>query len=893
MDSSTSFGAWLRRHRKALDITQTELADRAGCVVGTIRSIEGDVRRPSRQLAARLADELQLDTDARTAFINAARGLLSADQLPMLPRTAPSVEPSTPLAAPRRAFNHARIQLPAQPTALIGRKAERAELDALLENPACRLITIVGPGGIGKTRLALAAAERAVGFVDGAVFVPLAAISNPAFIAPTILTALEVPLQSERDPRTQLLDLLRPKTILLVLDNLEQLLVLDTLPSDAATALLSELLAHAPGITLLATSRERLGIASEWLYDLGGLNTPAEATILSVEASSAGQLFVQRAQQIRRQFALTDGETRAVARICQLVEGMPLAIELAAAALRSRTCAEIAEAIERDLATLTAGLRMVPERHRSIIATFEHSWRLLSEEERSVFARLSVFHGGFVADAAVHVAQATILGSLALLVSLLVGAAPAQAQQRTCFAETGHCIGGRFAQYWQQNGSLAVFGYPLTDELTEQGRTVQYFERQRFELHNENAAPYDVLLGLLGEEILQQQGTHSHPIAPGPLAGCLWFPQTHHNVCDQVPNSGFKQYWTTHGLEFDGRAGKSYQESLALFGLPVSEPFQQSINGEMLEVQWFERARFEWHPGNADPYRVLLGRLGAEVQSAAGPTPSILAYASQDSPAEVLASFYNAVGRYEYQRAYGYWESPPSSYDQFVQGYADTASVQLIVQPPTFIDAGAGNLHTAIPTVLVATKRDGSTQRFGGCYVTHKANIQLDVWHLSQAQIAPLDASASIPTLLAGACAAFGVPAPAQVSYADQNTPVDLLASFYNAINRQDHQRAFSYWESPPSPYDQFAQGYADTASVQLIVQLPAFIDAGAGNLYAAIPTVLVATKRDGSQQSFVGCYTTHKANIQPDVWHLARATVAPAPPSLDIPSALAQACAT
>src|SRR5262245_31349051 len=489
----------------------------------------------------------------------------------------------------------------------------------------------------------------------------------------------------------------------------------------------------------------------------------------------------------------------------------------------------------------------------------------------------------------------SILCGLALLAALLVGPSHADAQQQTCFAQTGHCIGGRFAQYWQQNGGLPVFGYPLSDELTEQGRTVQYFERQRFELHSENAPPYDVLLGLLGEEVLQQQGSdwHTQPTSPGPVAGCLWFAQTQHNLCDQTPGSGFKRYWQTHGLEFDGQAGKSYQESLALFGLPVTEPFQDRINGELMEVQWFERARFEWHPGNTDPYRVLLGRLGAEVQIAQVPTPSTPVYASQDTPTDVLASFYNAINRQEYQRAYGYWESPPSPYDQFVQGYADTASVQLIVQPPTFIDAGAGNLHAAIPTVLVAMKRDGSQQRFGGCYVTHKANIQPDVWHLSQAQIAPLDASVSIPALLAQACAAYGVPSPTQVSYADQNTPVDLLASFYNAINRQEYQRAYGYWENPPSPYAQFVQGYADTASVQLIVQLPAFIGAGAGNLYAALPTVLVATQRNGSQQTFAGCYTAHKVNIQPDVWHLSRATIALAAANLAIPSALAQACAT
>jgi hypothetical protein len=347
----------------------------------------------------------------------------------------------------------------------------------------------------------------------------------------------------------------------------------------------------------------------------------------------------------------------------------------------------------------------------------------------------------------------SILCSLALLAALFVGGAPAGAQQRTCFAETGHCIGGRFAQYWQQNGGLAVFGYPLSDELTEQGRTVQYFERQRFELHGENTTPYDVLLGLLGNEILQQQGRHSWPIAPGPRAGCLWFQQTHHNVCDQTPGSGFKRYWQTHGLEFDGRAGKSYAESLALFGLPVTEPFQDTINGQMLEVQWFERARFEWHTGNVDPYRVLLGRLGAEVYSVTAPTSGTPLYASQDSPVEVLASFYNAINRQEYQRAYGYWEAPPNPYDRFAQGYADTVSVQLIVQPPTFIDAGAGNLHAAIPTVLIATKPDGSRQSFVGCYTTHKVNIQPDVWHLARATVAPAATSPDIPSALAQACA--------------------------------------------------------------------------------------------------------------------------------------------
>lgn len=132
---------------------------------------------------------------------------------------------------------------------------------------------------------------------------------------------------------------------------------------------------------------------------------------------------------------------------------------------------------------------------------------------------------------------------LALLLTLAaIGPRNVAAQSSSCFPETGFCIGGRFAQYWQQNGGLAVFGYPLSNELTEAQRIVQYFERQRFELHTENIAPYGVLLGLLGEEVLQQQGIdwHTQPVSPGPVAGCMWFPETRHNVCDQRPGDGFE-----------------------------------------------------------------------------------------------------------------------------------------------------------------------------------------------------------------------------------------------------------------------------------------------------------------------------------------------------------------
>jgi uncharacterized lipoprotein YbaY/heat shock protein HslJ len=205
-----------------------------------------------------------------------------------------------------------------------------------------------------------------------------------------------------------------------------------------------------------------------------------------------------------------------------------------------------------------------------------------------------------------------------------VGAAPAPQPQ--CFSETGHCVGGRFLQYWQQNGGLAVFGYPLSDEVAVLGHTAQYFERQRFELHSENAAPDDVLLGRLGDEMLRRRGTdwQTQPKAAGAQAGCRFFPETQHNACNLPGGPGFLTYWSNNGLEFDGRRGKSYAESLALFGLPLTEPQQETnASGDTVLTQWFERARFEYHPDNPAAYRVLLGRLGAEVMGLA-PSPGIV-----------------------------------------------------------------------------------------------------------------------------------------------------------------------------------------------------------------------------------------------------------------------------
>lgn len=204
---------------------------------------------------------------------------------------------------------------------------------------------------------------------------------------------------------------------------------------------------------------------------------------------------------------------------------------------------------------------------------------------------------------------------LILSVSLLALAPAAQAAPGDrCFPETTECIAGRFAQYWDGNGGLPVFGLPIGEQRQERGTegvfVSQWFERERFEAHPENRAPYDVLLGRLGDEALRRQGRDWQTFPKGQAqAGCQFFDATGHAVCEP-----FLSYWKTHGLEFDGQRGTAYDESLALFGYPLSEPaMETNSSGFTVLTQWFERARFEFLPNNPDPYKVLLGRLGAEV----------------------------------------------------------------------------------------------------------------------------------------------------------------------------------------------------------------------------------------------------------------------------------------
>ncbi len=218
-----------------------------------------------------------------------------------------------------------------------------------------------------------------------------------------------------------------------------------------------------------------------------------------------------------------------------------------------------------------------------------------------------------------------------LAFGLVIGAQPKQAAKaaQRCFTETNQCMEGRIAEFWEQNGGLSVFGFPISgqEQSTVDGKTftVQRFERNRLELHPENKRPYDVLLGRLGADRLGQQGRDWFGFAKSSdTGGCRVFAETGHAVCGAVLKA-----WRSNGLQIDGKKSVSDAESLALFGMPLSGLMTESLSdGKQYQVQWFERARFELHPENAAPYDVLLGLLGNEVGGAAVPAPAAAAPAA-------------------------------------------------------------------------------------------------------------------------------------------------------------------------------------------------------------------------------------------------------------------------
>src|SRR5829696_9146287 len=322
--------------------------------------------------------------------------------------------------------------LPRQPTAFVGREAEVRQVVDLLRREEVELLTLTGPGGTGKTRLALqAAAELLEDFADGVFFVPLAPLTASDLVPSAIASALGLRDEGERPLPDRLRDFLTDKQLLLLLDNVEHV-------SDAAS-LVADLLAAAPGLEVLATSRAPLRVRAEWEYPVAPLGLPPRQIpppeqLVQYEAV---RLFVARAQAVKPDFAVDDGNAAAVAEICRRLDGLPLAIELAAARCNLLSPREIAERLDASLATLAAGPRDAPARQQTLRATIDWSYELLSEGDKACFAAFAVFAGGATVAAAETVTGAE-LDALDRLVakSLLVRHPYAHAPTRLAMLET-------------------------------------------------------------------------------------------------------------------------------------------------------------------------------------------------------------------------------------------------------------------------------------------------------------------------------------------------------------------------------------------------------------------------------------------------------------------------
>jgi predicted ATPase/transcriptional regulator with XRE-family HTH domain len=428
-----SFGEWLRARRNALDLTQFELAQRAGCAEDTIGRMEAGTRRPSKQVATLLAEALDVPTHSRADFVRFAReggsgtalertrsGENTGDREHMgavssPARPAPSAHTARTSHSHPAAWTPYLSTVPQPPTPLIGREADINAAAALLQSGHTRLLTLTGPPGVGKTRLAVALASALVpAFPDGICFVPLAPLRSPVLFTSAVAHALGLSEGMEGLQPSAVLDSVRNKRLLLVLDNFEHVM--------AAAPQVGEWLRSSVQLRMLVTSRSALQLRGERLFPVPTLSVPSELLAKPAAGTVPGSdrradssepaalaaypsvaLFVERMQAADPGFHLTEANSRVVAELCRQMEGLPLAIELAAARSARLGPELVLARLQRRLDVVPGGTRSVPgdlPRHQQTLrAAIAWSYDLLGQAEQLLFARMSVFAGGATLDA--------------------------------------------------------------------------------------------------------------------------------------------------------------------------------------------------------------------------------------------------------------------------------------------------------------------------------------------------------------------------------------------------------------------------------------------------------------------------------------------------------------
>ena len=400
MQEEISFGIWLRKQRHALDLTRQAFANQVGCAEVTLRRIEAGTLKPSKELASILLGKLGIAETELPQWISFARGL--------------SGFPSQSISSSKKPTTN----LPAPLTTFIGREKEILDVIGLISKH--RLVTLIGPAGIGKTRLSIEAARAALSeFQDGTFFVALAPLplGDPKLIARAVIQALGFVEDANRPAEQQLLEGVGNKRMLLVLDNCEHLI-------EGVAALTSNILSTCPQIKIIATSRESLRIPGEWLYAIPTFDIPDENSSFDTETASKFPmliLFAERARAVQSDFTLTEDNLQLVTSICMKLDGLPLAIELIAARIRLMSPQALLDRWSGQFILTADGMRSTSERQKTLNHAISWSYNLLSEEEQKLFAYLSVFSGGFALDAAEAMFSKTFTGqSISNLVASLL-----------------------------------------------------------------------------------------------------------------------------------------------------------------------------------------------------------------------------------------------------------------------------------------------------------------------------------------------------------------------------------------------------------------------------------------------------------------------------------------